>query len=235
MNLRSGLLMVMHHAALLSWAGSLAAAAKVNLVTFDGTGGTTWNFKELNDPVMGGQSTGTWHVDTAGHFGVFDGDVVNVPSLKAPGFIKAAADGSFPDASNALGGDLVLIVRTSTPEYKGFKVSFAAGTLSPAYACSGGGSIPLSRGCFKADFSVPAGSSFTSVRIPFASFSDKWSPATGEHTSECSSDKTVCPTAAVLKGIKRVEVWAEGADGKAHLEVQAIYAEVSSAAQALHI
>jgi len=229
MNLQSGLLMVMHHAALLSWACSLAAAAKVELVTFDGSAGTSWNFKELNDPVMGGQSTGTWHVDTAGHFGVFDGEVVNVPSLKAPGFIKAAADGSFPDASSALAGDLVLVVRSSTPEYKGFKVSFASGTLSPAYACSGGGSIPLSRGCFKANFQVSAGSNFASVRIPFARFSDKWSPATGEHTSECASEKTVCPTEAALKGIKRMEVWAEGADGKAHLEVQSIYAEVSSA------
>jgi len=222
----------MHRAALLSVATGLAAAAKVELVTFDGSAGTTWNFKELNDPVMGGQSTGTWHVDTAGRFGVFDGEVVNVPSLKAPGFIKAAADGSFPDASSALGGDLVLMVRTSTPEFKGFKVSLAAGTLSPAYACSGGGSIPLSRGCFKADFTVSAGSDFTSVRIPFTSFSDKWSPATGEHTSNCSSDKTVCPSAATLKGIKRVEVWAEGADGKAHLEVQSIYAEAPSTAQA---
>merc|ERR1712079_549218 len=156
----------------------------------------------------------------------FDGAVVNVPSQKARGFIKAAADGWFPDASSALGGDLVLVVRTSTPEYKGFKVSLAAGALSPAYACSGGGSIPLSRGCFKADFSVPAGSSFTSVRIPLASFSDKWSPVSGEHTSECSSDKTVCLTAAALKGIKRLELWAEGTDGKAHLEVQSIYAEL---------
>lgn len=222
----------MHRTAFLSIAAGLAAAAKVELVTFDGAAGTTWNFKELNDPVMGGKSAGTWHVDRAGHFGVFDGAVVNVPSLKAPGFIKAAADGSFPDASSAVGGDLVLVVRTSTPEYKGFKVSLAAGTLSPAYSCSGGGSIPFSRGCFKADFSVPAGGGFTSVRIPFASFSDKWSPATGEHTSECSSDKTVCPTAATLKGIKRIEVWAEGANGKAHLEVQSIYAEATTVAQA---
>merc|ERR1719476_333532 len=161
---------------------------------------------------MGGQSAGTWHVDTAGRFGVFDGEVVNVPSLKAPGFIKAAADGSFPDASSALGGDLVLMVRTSTPEFKGFRVSFAAGTLSPAYACSGGGSIPLSRGCFKAHFSVPAGENFTAVRIPFAAFSDRWSPATGEQTKTCAEDKSVCPTAKTLSSMKRIELWAEGID-----------------------
>ena len=49
------------------------------------------------------------------------GEVVDVPSLKAPGFIKAAADGKFADASAELDGDLVLTVRSSTPEYKGFQ------------------------------------------------------------------------------------------------------------------
>merc|ERR1719434_670408 len=123
---------------------------------------------------MGGKSTGTWSVNSAGKYGIMDGEVVDVPSLKAPGFIKAAADGSFPDASSAADGDLVLLVRSTTPEYKGFRVSFASGTVSPAYACSGGGSIPLSRGCYKAKFSVPAGEDFTEIRIPFESFSDKW-------------------------------------------------------------
>ena len=42
-----------------------------------------------------------------------------MPSLKAPGFIKAAADGAFMDAS-AVGasGQLVLLVKSSTPEYQ---------------------------------------------------------------------------------------------------------------------
>jgi len=208
----------------ISAAAGAATAAEVKLATFDGASGTTFTFKELNDPVMGGRSTGTWQVDSAGHFGVFDGEVVDVPSLKAPGFIKAAADGAFPDASSALEGDLVLMVRSSTPSYKGFRVSFASGTMSPAYACSGGGSIPLSRGCFKAKFSVPAGGDFVAVRVPFHSFSDKWSPATGEQTASCAQDASVCPTAKALQAIKRIELWAEGADGKAHLEVQSITA-----------
>mmetsp|Transcript_104722 Transcript_104722/g.327608 ORF Transcript_104722/g.327608 Transcript_104722/m.327608 type:complete len:277 (-) Transcript_104722:45-875(-) len=212
-----------------------AAAAEVKLATFDGAEGTTFTFKELNDPVMGGKSTGTWHVDSAGHFGVLDGAVVNVPSLKAPGFIKAAADGSFPDASSALAGDLVLTVRSSTPEYKGFRVSFVSGTLSPGYACAGGGSIPLSRGCFKAKFSVPAGGDFVTVRVPFHDFSDKWSPATGEQTTTCAQDASVCPTAKTLGGIKRVELWAEGADGKVHLEVQSVSAVVGGSEEALMV
>jgi hypothetical protein len=154
---------------------------------------------------------------------------VNVPSLKAPGFIKAAANGHFADASSALSGHLVIEVRSSTPEYAGFRVSFAAGTIAPSYACAGGGSIPLSRGCFKAKFSVPSGEDFTQIRIPFSDFSDKWSPATGEQTVTCSKDKSVCPSAKSLKAIARLELWAEGVSGKAHLEVRSIFADTSSA------
>jgi len=204
-------------------------ASDVSLVTFDGASGTTFAFSELNDPVMGGQSSGTWSLGSEG-FGVMDGQVLDVPSLKAPGFIKAAADGTFADASTALGGDLLLEVRSTTPEYKGFRVTFASGTLSPSYACSGGGSIPLSRGCFKANFSVPSGDAFTTVRIPFDKFSDKWSPATGEQTTTCAADSDVCPKASTLAAIKRFELWAEGADGKVHLEVKSIRAAPKQAA-----
>jgi len=206
---------------------AVARTRAVQLVTFDGAPATTFSFVELNDPVMGGLSTGTWAVNATARAGVFDGEVVDVPSLQAPGFIKAAADGSFPDASSAADGDLVLEVRTTTPEYGGFRVAFASGTLSAAYACAGGGSIPLSRGCFKASFSVPAGDDFSSVRIPLRAFSDKWSPATGKQTATCAQDSDVCPTAAKLAKIVRLEIWAEGALGRAHLEVKSISVEHS--------
>jgi len=200
-----------------------ASSETIQLVTFDGAPSSTHTFTELNDPIMGGQSTGTW--STTAKYGTFDGNVVDVPSLKAPGFIKASANGVFPDVSSALGGNLVLMVRTSTPTYAGFRVAFAADTVAPSYACSGGGSIPFSRGCFKAKFSVPAGDDFVAVKIPFTDFSDMWSPATGEHTKECSADADVCPTAASLKGLKRLEIWAEGAKGKVHLDVSDIMVE----------
>ncbi|CAE8694189.1 unnamed protein product, partial [Polarella glacialis] len=206
----------------------VAGSSEVALATFDGASGTSFTFVELNDPVMGGASTGTWALNSAGHFGTFDGEVVNIPSLQAPGFIKAAADGHFPDVSAAANGELVLLVRSSTPEYQGFRVSFASGTMAPSYSCGGGGQLPFSRGCFKAKFSVPAGEDFTEVRIPFKEFSDKWSPSTGEQTATCAQDSSVCPTAARLVAIERLEVWAEGALGKVHLEVKSI--SVGSAA-----
>jgi len=208
-----------------------AASAGLPLVTFDKSPETTFTFQELNDPVMGGKSSGTWALGAS--YGIFDGEVLDVPSLKAPGFIKAAADGKFADVSTALGGDLVLQVRSTTPEYKGFRVTIVAGTVSPSYACSGGGSLPFSRGCFKAKFSVGAGDDWSTVRIPFTSFSDKWSPATGEQTTTCAQDADVCPTTATLSGLKRVEVWAEGSDGKVHLEIKSISAAKSASASAL--
>ena len=175
---------------------------------------------------MGGKSTGSWA--TSGTHGVFDGQVVDVPALKAPGFIKAAADGSFPDAASAAGGAVLLSVRSSTPEYQGFRITIASGSAAPSYACAAGGSLPLSRGCFKAKYSVAAGDNFTTVRIPMSAFSDLWSSATGEHTRDCSDDQSACLTAAKLKKIQRVELWAEGKAGKVHLEIESISVEAAA-------
>ena len=66
-----------------------------------------------------------------------DGTVRDVPSLQAPGFIKAYADGTYNDISSLLPGDLILSIRSSTSTYTGFRVSFAAGTLSPNHAYAG--------------------------------------------------------------------------------------------------
>merc|ERR1712187_627859 len=213
----------------IGWIGATKKTLKSTpgaLVTFDGSSGTTFKFVELNDPVMGGKSTGTWSLGAG--FGILDGEVVNVPSLKAPGFIKAAADGKFPDVSEFIDGSLVLSVRTTTPEYAGYRVTFVSGAASPDFSCAGGGGLPFSRGCFKNKFTVPAGSDVVEVKIPFNTFSDKWSSATGEQTTTCADSKDVCPTASKLSKIQRVEFWGVGASGKLHLEVQSVSAENAS-------
>lgn len=202
---------------------TLKGAVPGSLVTFDETKETTFQFKELNDPVMGGKSVGTWSLGSG--FGILDGEVITIPSLKAPGFIKAAADGKFPDISSFADGSLVLSVRTTTPDFAGYRVTFVSGAVSANFACAGGGGLPLSRGCYKQKFSVPAGAEFVDVKIPFNTFSDKWSSSTGEQTSTCAEDKSVCPTSAKLSKIQRVEFWGEGALGKLHLEVQSVSAE----------
>ena len=179
---------------------------------------------DLHNFIQGGISSGTWSLNEEDEFGAMEGSVRDVPSLHAPGFIKSYADGAFNDASDAFGGDLVLNVRSSTAEYTGFRVSFAAGTLTPDRACAGGGVVPFSKGCFKTTFLVEPDDDFSEIRIPFNTFSDHWNPATGDQLTTCSEDPSVCPTVKDLAGIKRIEVWAEGVAGDVNLEIKSIYA-----------
>ena len=98
------------------------SAVSIPLVTFDNAPGTTHTFSELNDPVMGGKSTGSFSI-TKNSTGLFQGEVNIVPKLKAPGFIETWADDHskhpYADASSAVDGDLVLVVRSDTPDYQG--------------------------------------------------------------------------------------------------------------------
>jgi len=199
----------------------------VKLVTFDGAESTTFKFIELDDPVMGGVSSGTFEVNEIEGYGIHNGTVRDVPSLSAPGVIAAFALGEFNDASSAISGDLILRVRTPVPDYTGFRISFAAGAINPRYSCSGGGQIPFSRGCFKAGFQVPAGDEFSEVRVPFSSFSDLWSPSTGDQTVTCKEDTTVCPTEKDLGNIQDIQIWAEGVNGEVHLEIESIAARMA--------
>ena len=172
----------------------------------------------LNDVLyivfQGGISSGSWSVNednTSRGYGIEDGIVRDVPSLQAPGFIKASADGRFNDASSALQGDLILRVRSTTPDYPAFRVSFGR-----YYERE-----------YKADFSVPPGESFSEIRIPFNMFSCKWDTGTGDQTVTCAEDPNVCPTEEALKNLKRISVMAEGAKGEAHLEVKSISAGIN--------
>jgi len=209
---------------------AVVATHSVTLVTFDGAADTTHRFVELNDPVMGGRSNGTWTVMDG--YGVFDGNVNIVPSLQAPGFIEAwANDKHFVDAS-AVGKDgaLVLTVRSDTPEYTGFRLSVVSGAKNPSFSCATGGAYGA-RGCYKSQFTVPASSdgAWTKVRIPFENFSDKWSAATGEPTKTCAQDPTCCLTAAKLQKIQALGFWGEGKLGRVHLEVKSVSAESAPA------
>lgn len=214
---------------------SMSMAVEVPLVTYtgaDGTGALT-DWFALVDPVMGGQSTGTWTKNDDEQYGSLDGEVKDVPSLSAPGFVTAGALGKFPDASASIDGGLVLKVRSNTADYTGFRISFAAGAMSPSYSCAGGGGLPGSRGCFKADFSVAEGADFAEVFVPFNSFTDKWDSATGKPTTTCADDPDVCPTADKLKNIQYIEIWGEGVDGVINMDVAGISARVDATAEEL--
>jgi len=113
-------------------------------------------------------------------------------------------------------------VRSSTPEYAGFKVEFGAKGV-PARRFGGGS--------FKSDFKVK-GTDWQTVSVPFNTFSYDWSDFTAECDTKdptgtqhvCCSAKhpEVCPKAEYLKQITSLAVWAEGAAGDFHLEVKSI-------------
>merc|ERR1712241_582872 len=199
----------------------------INLVTFDGAESTTFKFMELDDTVMGGVSSGTFEVNEIEGYGIHNGTVRDVPSISAPGAISALALGDFNDASSAISGDLILTVRTTVPDYTGFRISFAAGAINPRYSCEGGGQIPFSRGCFKAGFQVPAGDGFSEVRVPFSSFSDLWSLPDGNPTVTCEEDPSVCPKEKDLAKIQEIKFWAQGVKGEIHLEIKSIAARIA--------
>ena len=83
---------------------------------------------------------------------------------------------------------------------------FLAGGLTYKLASKGpmsvfkaafGTSTQYNFGSYKADFVVPNSGRAESIFIPFSSFSNQWSPSTGEPTKKCSEHKEVCPTAKV--------------------------------------
>ena len=190
------------------------------LSTFDNTPETTQQWRELNDPVMGGRSSATFSVDTDGKFGVFNGTTRVVPSLQAPGFCNAETESlqKFPDGSGFQ--NVFIVARTASPEYEGFKLSIAADTLTPQFKS------------FKANFNVTSTNDWQVVNIPLTSFSKDWSPFTGDCDTKdptgtqhhcCSSEHPeVCPSADELKRIEQIGIWSEGHAGDFHLEVKAI-------------
>ena len=92
------------------------------------------NWVVMNDPVMGGQSTSDFDLDTDAAVLSWSGTCAIVPSLKAPGFCTLETQGQIlkrlPDASACT--HLTLSVRCGMP-YSGFKVDFATSEHHDVY------------------------------------------------------------------------------------------------------
>jgi Pyruvate/2-oxoacid:ferredoxin oxidoreductase delta subunit len=173
----------------------------------------THTWRQQNDPVMGGRSTGNFTIKDG--IGYFVGHVAIVPSLKAPGFIKVSSEDRkpFPDVRSC--SALEFTVRTKDNSFTGYRVSF--GTKQPpihkffAYG-------------FKAHFNAPVGEEFTTVEIPFTNFSDYWDDATGKQIKTCQDNVIYCPDQETLKDMKTISFWAEGVEGDVYLEIKSIAA-----------
>eukprot|EP00434_Breviolum_minutum_P000538 symbB.v1.2.000465.t1/scaffold11.1/size528188/14 len=189
-------------------------AADILLASFDGKATHSW--KQMNDPVMGGKSTGTFNVENG--LGIFDGEVVDVPFLKAPGFIKASVvdmslfSAIFPDISSCKSISLEV---KSDSDYKGYRFS-----IGNAHA-PGGKFFAYG---YKSNFDVGKVGEWNTVTLPLSGFSDFWDDATGEAIKTCQENKIYCPDAKTLKDMRTMGFWAEGVAGKVHLEIKSVKA-----------
>ncbi|GMH55903.1 hypothetical protein TrRE_jg8414 [Triparma retinervis] len=179
---------------------------------------TSHDVKLVNDPVMGGQSNSDYKV--VDDLLQWDGEVKIVPSLKAPGFANLVTSKSymdkFPSAEGAT--HITLVMKTSTPDYQGFKVSVAANTINPQFKCH------------KADFFVTPDTpvddaGYYHVQVPYTEFSNNWSSYTGEAIVKCVDDESVCPTEKDKKKIQQLGLWAEGAAGVFNVDLKGFYYE----------
>ena len=201
----------------------LSAANEILLASFDGAKGSTHQWRQMNDPVMGGKSTGTFSV--ADSKGIFSGEVVDVPFLKAPGFIKASVVDMnpfgriFPDISTCK--NIALTVKSAN-DYKGFRFS-----IGNAHA-PGGKFFAYG---YKSDFNAGPAGQVNTVTLPLTGFTDYWDDATGAAIKTCQDDKIYCPDAKTLKDMRTMGVWAEGVAGTVHLEILSIKATECGSSQ----
>lgn len=174
-------------------------------------------WKEMNDPVMGGKSTGTFAIENG--VGAFLGEVVDVPFLQAPGFIQARTvdrAAHYPDLRACQG--LQLTLTSDHPEYQGYRFSFGHAHPPDGKFFAFG---------YKTSFQVAAADSTTTqqtIVLPFHGFTDLWDDATGEPIQTCQDAPQYCPTPQALQRLGEMAVWAEGVAGSASLHLHSIAA-----------
>lgn len=193
---------------------SSSSSSEIILATFDGEDRkTTRDWEQKNDPVMGGESTGTFTVD--GGIGHFQGEVVDVPFLAAPGFIKAQTVDMrkpFPDISSC---NVIKLMVRAHEDYSGYRFSFHYDKPPEGKTHAYG---------YKADFAAPVSDDFEEVVLPIENFTDYWDDATGDAIVSCQEDEKYCADESVLKNVKTLSVWAEGVNGKVDLDIMSVSA-----------
>lgn len=215
---------------------SLSESSEIRLATFDDVEETSLNWKLLLDPVMGGASTGQF-APTEDKTAKFSGRCNIVKSLNAPGFAKIEGSGrTLVDITGA--ESLLLRLRSTTPQYQGFKIAFGApGIPSPI--------IFQRQGAYKTEFFLADTQDWQTVEVSLGNFSRDTSDYTGRcDTQDPSGKKTqhyccsksplepskdeVCVEDQYLSQINNLAVWAEGVEGDFDLEIEYIGAKPGS-------
>lgn len=196
-------------------------ASSMTVFNFSEYAASPVHWYEVPDPVMGGKSSGNFTVSESDGFGRFAASVVNIPVLKAPGFVKIITCQQATTKYGVCSGEKAFLnvssfeqfsmrVRSSSPSYTGFKFGF------------GPGKSLFSTG-YKQDFTATA--EWSELTLPFNLFTSATSPASGEPTKLCKDDPSVCPSNDVLGGITELAIWAEGVAGEISLDIDWIKAE----------
>lgn len=164
----------------------------------------TW--VQQNDPVMGGESSGTFSLENG--VGVFQGSVVDVPSLSAPGFIKVQSTDrvAYPNISSC---DTLYIEAQADNDYTGYRVGLGRENAPNEFFFARGHKAPF----------LPSVGSLGRVEIPLSEFSSYWNDATGDIVKSCSDFPEYCLTPQVLSNIQTASFWAEGVSGEVRLEI----------------
>jgi len=217
---------------------STALATDLKVVTFDGASGTTASWVDINDPVMGGGSTSSFKV-TDDKTLVFNGTCAIVKFLQAPGFAKIIGSASYADITGYDG--IKMRVRSSTPDYAGFKLGWAAPGI-PKTSRFGGAS-------YKAGFKLQDTTDWQIIEVPMTQFSYDWSGYTGrcdtkdpdslfakgaqhyccDKSGLTPSKPEVCVDQKYLSQVKDFEIWAEGVQGDFNIEIDYIAASKADA------
>lgn len=171
----------------------------------------TW--EALNDPVMGGSSTSKVDVFKDEGLAIFDGEVVDVSFLNAPGFISMQTQQEyFPDISMC---HAIKINLKSKNKYEGLRVSFGTHHAENA--------MPYVSGYKTHVLDLPT-DDFGDIILNFSDFSDNWDPYTGDVLVSCADNSKHCPDIDTLKNLGRFSIMGEGIDGKVHLSINSIVA-----------
>jgi Complex I intermediate-associated protein 30 (CIA30) len=177
------------------------------------------NWQEMNDPVMGGRSTGSFNIEAG--LGHLLGEVKDVPFLRAPGFIQAKTvrgpnSPAFPDISTCT--RLELVVKNGALKYNGYRVSFgrAHAPGGKPFAFGYKASIPATM------FHNTTSDKFITLSIPFNQFTDFWDDATGEPIHSCLENSLYCPDERTLQNIREIAVWGEGVNGIVDISIKSI-------------
>jgi len=198
----------------------LEVSSNLPLATFDSAEeSTTHTWRQQNDPVMGGASSGSFSI--ADGVGIMNGTVAIIPRLGVPGFIKVQTTDAkgYPDVSGCEG--LVLNVKsTSTPAaYQGWRAAFGSDA-------SGCGKF-FARG-FKADFNAPE-DDFGEVQVPFNQFTKCWDDGSGDAIETCADKPEFCPPTSRLQALQTLSIWAEGKAADVKIEIKSVGAYGCSA------